>query len=228
MQYKTEQQKALAEKFLRHLSLERNLSPRTLKAYRSDIFSMFRWISGQDYQVLDSETLVGYFFYLQQDAALAPRSLRRKYASIRQYCEFLSRTCSPGEYFLTFFLTPLQLPKTLPKTLTQDEIRRLLRSVSEDYQESSSEYFRNLALRNMCIVELLYCLGLRIGEISALNMEDYRKMTTRYSYTEKAEKNASSSSPLLPSGIRSTPGSASGRCSIQGIRRFLSAGKAPA
>ena len=156
MQYKTEQQKALAEKFLRHLSLERNLSPRTLKAYRSDIFSMFRWISGQDYQVLDSETLVGYFFYLQQDAALAPRSLRRKYASIRQYCEFLSRTCSPGEYFLTFSSRRFQLPKTLPKTLTQDEIRRLLRSVSEDYQESSSEYFRNLAL-------------------SALNMEDYRK-----------------------------------------------------
>ena len=132
MQYKTEQQKALAEKFLRHLSLERNLSPRTLKAYRSDIFSMFRWISGQDYQVLDSETLVGYFFYLQQDAALAPRSLRRKYASIRQYCEFLSRTCSPGEYFLTFSSRRFQLPKTLPKTLTQ-------------------------------------------GEISALNMEDYRK-----------------------------------------------------
>lgn len=175
MQYKAEQQKALAEKFLRHLSLERNLSPRTLKAYRNDIFSMFRWISGQDYQELDSETLACYFFHLQREAALAPRSLRRKYVSIRQYCEFLSRNCSPGEYFLTFSSRRFQLPKTLPKTLTRDEIRRLLQSISEEYQESSSEYFRNLALRNMCIVELLYCLGLRIGEISALNMEDYRK-----------------------------------------------------
>ena len=211
MQYKAEQQKALTEKFLRHLSLERNLSPRTLTAYRNDISSMLKWISRQDYRKLDSETLACYFFYLQSEAALAPRSLRRKYVSIRQYCEFLSRNCSPGEYFLTFSSRRFQLPKNLPKTLTCDEIRRLLRSISEEYQESTSEYFKNRALRNMCIVELLYRLGLRIGEISALNMEDYRKEDNSILIHGKGRKerllyiSSSAVSQKLNSWIRTRP-----------------------
>ena len=32
---------------------------------------------------------------------------------------------------------------------------------------------KRLAVRNMCIIELLFCLGLRVGELSALDMADY-------------------------------------------------------
>ena len=42
------------------------------------------------------------------------------------------------------------------------------------YQQARSEYKERLAVRNMCIIELLFCLGLRVGELSALDMADYR------------------------------------------------------
>ena len=175
MEYNAKQQKALTDEFIDGLSLERNLGIRTLKAYRSDISCMMQWIELRKYTELDSETIARYFFYLQNEIELTARSIRRKYVSIQQYCSFLSRKYSPGEHFLTFSSRRFQLPKTLPKTLTTEEIKRLIVSVNEEYQESHSEYFRKLCLRNMCIIELLFCLGLRIGEISALDLDDYRR-----------------------------------------------------
>lgn len=175
MHYNAKQQKALTDEFITGLSLERNLGARTLKAYRSDISCMMQWIEMRKYAELDSETITQYFFYLQNEIELTPRSIRRKYVAIQQYCGFLSRRYSPGEHFIAFSSRRFQLPKTLPKTLTCDEIKRLIRSVNEEYQESSSEYFRKLCLRNMCIIELLFSLGLRIGEICALDLEDYRR-----------------------------------------------------
>lgn len=63
----------------------------------------------------------------------------------------------------------------------------------------------------MCIVELLYCLGLRIGEICALNMEDYRKEDNSILIHGKGRKerllyiSSSAVSQKLNSWIRTRP-----------------------
>ena len=106
MQYNAKQQRALTEEFLRVLSLERNLGTRTLKAYRSDLSCMLQWMERRKYPDLNGETIFHYFFYLQNEIELAARSIRRKYVTIQQYCDFLSRKYSPGEHFLTFSQDP--------------------------------------------------------------------------------------------------------------------------
>ena len=45
---------------------------------------------------------------------------------------------------------------------------------SNNFQNAGSEYQNWLALRDMCVLELLFSLGLRVGEAAALNVEDYR------------------------------------------------------
>lgn len=175
MVFNSKQQQALTEEFIQGLALERNLGLRTLKAYQCDISCMTKWMEMRQCAELNCETITQYFFYLQNEIELRARSIRRKYVSIQQYCNFLSDKYSRGEHFFSFSSRRFQLPKTLPKTLTNDEIKRLIISVNEEYRECTSEYFRNLCIRNMCIIELLFCLGLRIGEICALNMEDYHR-----------------------------------------------------
>lgn len=159
--------------FLEQLSVERNLSKNTLLAYHCDILSLLTWLSMRHHTSLDQNSLLAYFVYLQDEIELAPRSIRRKYVSIGQYCDYLSRLLTPGERFFCFSSRRFQVPHTLPKTLTKEEIRILLSLFPAELEGNLSDYQRRLTIRNMCIVELLFCLGLRIGEISALNVEDY-------------------------------------------------------
>ncbi len=79
------------------------------------------------------------------------------------------------EVFFKFSSRKFQIPKNLPKILSKTEIQSLISSVSAEFQSVSSEYHRRLCIRNMCIIELLFCLGLRIGEIAALDIEDYNR-----------------------------------------------------
>lgn len=175
MKYNEEQQRIFLSEFVERLSLERNLGKRTLKAYTSDINCLIGWLKQRGYQEFDEETVTAYFLYLQNEIELSAKSIKRKYVSIDQFCDFINDKCGMHERFFAFSSRRFQLPKTLPKTLSNEEIKRLISSVNIEYQESNSEYFRNLYIRDMCIIELLFCLGLRIGEISALNLEDYNR-----------------------------------------------------
>lgn len=173
MKFEKAQQLEDLKEFVRILVLERNLSENTIKAYYGDIFGMVKWMEEGKWEILDSSALTGYFFYLQGERRIAARSIRRKYVSIQQYCTFLNRKYGTGERFFNFSARRFQMPRTLPRTLSREEIQRLIHSVDEEYKEASSEYARMLCVRNMCIIELLFCLGLRIGEVSAMNIEDY-------------------------------------------------------
>lgn len=173
MEFYQSQHENYLHSFIEQLSVERNLSKNTLHAYRCDISSLLQWLSMHHYTSLDQQSLLAYFVYLQDDLQLAPRSIRRKYVSIGQYCDYLSRFYASGERFFCFSSRRFQVPHTLPKTLTRDEIRSLLASSADELENDLSDYQRRLTIRNMCIIELLFCLGLRIGEISALNIEDY-------------------------------------------------------
>ena len=110
---------------------------------------------------------------MQNEIELVPRSIRRKYVSIQQYCDYLRMVLNLNEIFFRFTARKFQLPRTLPRTLSREEIKELILAATFQYQQAWSEYKERLAVRNMCIIELLFCLGLRVGELSALDMADY-------------------------------------------------------
>lgn len=95
--------------------------------------------------------------------------------ALRQFFEYMGETYDIHEKFFRFSSRKFQVPKTLPKTLERSEIQRLLNAASKNFQAAGTEYQIWLALRDMCILELLFSLGLRVGEAAALNVEDYRK-----------------------------------------------------
>ena len=175
MKYNYRQQSALAGEFVEVLSIERNLGVKTLYAYKNDVDNMVKWIDMRGYSDLDADTIMMYFLYLQNEIELSPRSIRRKYVSIRQYCDFLNKELDMNEVFFKFSSRKFQIPKNLPKVLSKTEIQSLISSVSAEFQSVSSEYHRRLCIRNMCIIDLLFCLGLRIGEIAALDVDDYNR-----------------------------------------------------
>ncbi|MFR8756440.1 MAG: hypothetical protein ACLVG5_06450 [Clostridium sp.] len=97
---------------------------------------------------------------MQNEIELAPRSIRRKYVSIQQYCDYLRMVLNLNEIFFRFTARKFQLPRTLPRTLSREEIKELILAATFQYQQARSEYKERLAVRNI-VNELLFYLGLR-------------------------------------------------------------------
>ena len=173
MEYNKEQQEVLIQDFIDMLFVQRNLSSNTLYAYKNDLQNFSRWLERRHYGDIIDRSIYEYFFYMQNEIELAPRSIRRKYVSIQQYCDYLRMVLNLNEIFFRFTARKFQLPRTLPRTLSREEIKELILAATFQYQQAWSEYKERLAVRNMCIIELLFCLGLRVGELSALDMADY-------------------------------------------------------
>ena len=123
MQFIYEEQADYLNQFINSLSVERNLAYRTLYAYRNDIDGLLRWYRNWKKERFDSRTILEYFSYLQREKELLPKSIRRKYVSVQQYCKFLNLEGMAHEIFFRFSSRKFQLPRMLPKTLSQEDIR---------------------------------------------------------------------------------------------------------
>jgi len=152
-------------RFDRHLTVERNVSEHTRRAYRQDLEAFRRFIL--DDLKWSEEGMLGKIdnLVLRRYLALLHKQNRkstigRKLAALRTFFRYLVRegvmTANPGE----LVATPKQ-EKYLPRTLTVDESFALME------QGGGADI---LSRRDRAIVELLYSCGLRVGELTALNV----------------------------------------------------------
>ena len=151
------------QRFRAHLATERRLSAHTVAAYQRDLAAFARWCdrNGIDrWQALDGQH-VRRFAAHGHAAGLGPRSLARRLAALRTFCDFLLRervlTHNPG--------VDIRAPKAakrLPHTLDADMMARLLALRPRDALER----------RDLAIMELFYSSGLRLAELLALDLGD--------------------------------------------------------
>mgnify|MGYP000435371140 CR=1 FL=1 len=104
-----------------------------------------------------------YFLYLQKERSLQqihPPEICR----FRQYFNFLKLEYNINEIFFRFTSRKFHIPRNLPKTLSNQEIKNLISVSAAEYQDSTSDYKRRLNTRNMCIIELLFCLDFALAK----------------------------------------------------------------
>jgi integrase/recombinase XerC len=167
--------------FLTYLSVERNLSPRTVKEYRDDLnhFLHSRTINIEknfDFSLsnVDERTLREYLAELKQERHYTPRSMNRKIACLKSYFAFLEKDdFIPKSPVST--LKSVKDIRPLPKVLSVGDVEQLLNSVPvpEFPKQLSPEWIKkNFAiLRDRSILELLYASGIRVSELVGLNLE---------------------------------------------------------
>jgi integrase/recombinase XerC len=148
------------DKFLKYLEIERAASSHTLRAYRKDLeeFSKFVNIKPEDVELAD----VRGFIAEQIKSGLNKTSVSRRLASIRSFFKFLYREgykrTNPAK-----LVSKPKLPKLLPRFLSVDDAFALV-------ERPAGTGF--LPARDRAILELLYSSGLRVSEISSLNIDD--------------------------------------------------------
>jgi len=159
--------KKLMSRFERHLVIERNVSEHTRSAYLRDLegFRIFldENLTGKDtgeelLRRVDHLMLRRYMAQLHKTNRKS--TIGRKLAAIRTFFRYLVREgivkANPGE----MVRTPRQ-EKYLPRTLSVDEAFALM---------DSGGGSGLLAMRDRAIVEMLYSCGLRVSELTALDV----------------------------------------------------------
>ncbi|KIH77026.1 integrase/recombinase XerC [Geoalkalibacter ferrihydriticus] len=154
-------------RFERYLQLERDLSIHTLKAYRRDIEGLRRFLSEffgvesptlEHLRQVDVRLLRTYLARLGKSCRRA--TVGRKVAALRTFFRFLVRedllTANPAE----ILVTP-RLDQYLPTPLSVDEACVLMERTCGDDA---------LQLRDRAILETLYSCGLRVSELTGLDV----------------------------------------------------------
>jgi len=149
------------DRFLQHLTVERNLSPRTLDAYRRDLAALTAFLAAAGHTGGPAAvTPVLLRRYLaQQQRRCSRSSIARHLSAIRTFYRYLLREgvvdASPAEVVAT-----PKREQTLPTVFSVDEVTALL-----DRSPAATE----LQQRDRAIWELLYSSGLRISELTGLD-----------------------------------------------------------
>jgi len=153
--------------FLQRLSRERNLSNHTQAAYARDIAALAVWCDQQglaDWPALD-HAHVRAFAARSHAAGLSPASIQRRLSAIRSFYLFLQREGLCGHNPAVDVRAPKRA-RRLPRTLDADQMARVL----EAPPRAAAHQDQRLALRDLAIMELLYSSGLRLAELTGLDL----------------------------------------------------------
>src|SRR5579875_1502663 len=159
-------QEALAE-YLRHLSLEKNASAHTVKSYREDLtqaIDFFRTRLGNEAprpEQLTTRLLRAHLAWLSEQG-YARSTIARRLAALRSWCRFLCRQGTLSANPALGLRGPRQ-DKRLPHFVSREDMMRLLATPSEATP---------LGLRDRAILETLYSAGLRVSELTGLDLAD--------------------------------------------------------
>ena len=154
---------ACISQYLETAQHERKLSPDTLKAYQIDLRQFSEFVGGE---WPDKELLSLYIKHL--NGSFAPRSVKRKLASVRAfYHELEFDEMILENPFLKLHIR-IQAPQQLPRVIPEHVVQDLLKCAYDAYLPG-----RRDVLRDIVVLELLFSTGLRVSELCALSRDTF-------------------------------------------------------
>jgi integrase/recombinase XerC len=154
--------------YQRHLVSERDLTPHTVRAYLGDISDLLEHaarLGHEDVSTLDVRVLRSWLAK-QHTLGKARTTLARRATAARVFTGWALRT-SRASTDAGAFLGVSRAHRTLPAALARDEARALLDAAAVHADEGSAT-----ALRDVAVLELLYATGVRVGELTGLDIDD--------------------------------------------------------
>ena len=151
------------DKFIRHLQYERRLSTLTCKHYRRDLKALQNYCEHVDierWSQPDSETMRS-FAASTFRKGLSPRSIQRQLSAARSFFKYLLREKHVKKNPVEGVSAP-KSGKRLPENLDADRMARLL-----DFSGEGP-----LVARDRAMLEIMYSSGLRLAELTDLNLGD--------------------------------------------------------
>jgi integrase/recombinase XerC len=161
----------LLNQFLEHLRYERNVSEHTLRNYSSDLQQFLDYLAPVDQrtnkrtfpkaQEIDHITIREWLATLHS-AQKRKSSIARKLAAVRTFLQFMVRERLLDKNPAKLVSTP-RLEKKLPLHLSVEEAIRFIETPDTE---------SDLGKRDRAMLELMYATGVRVSELTKLNLGD--------------------------------------------------------
>lgn len=188
----------LLTQFLEHLRYERNLSEHTLRNYQSDLEQFHDYLAPADLKTgrrrepalaaIDHITIREWLATLHS-AQKKKTSIARKLAALRTFFQFLVREGMLEMNPAKLVSTP-RLEKKLPKHLSIEEAVKFV---------ESPDLETDLGKRDRSMLELMYATGVRVAELTKLNLGhiDFRNRLIRVTGKRRKERIVPFGEPAL-------------------------------
>jgi integrase/recombinase XerC len=186
--------KQAIEKYLEYLRSVRNSSPHTVLNYGKDLQQFAGYLSppGESIPALEKIThqIIREFVGHLHSLGLQKSSIARKLASLRSFFKYCVREGKLKDNPARLVPTP-KLPKRIPSVLSAEEMNDFLNQLASGptgstaampasrrgeavrpAKRSSSGDEGLLLKRDRALLELLYAAGLRVSELTGLNLAD--------------------------------------------------------
>jgi integrase/recombinase XerD len=153
--------KAMIDRFLDAIWMERGLSENTLGAYRADLIALNQRLEGQSVELVGAgrADIMDYIAWRVEGGA-KPRSTARQLSSFRRFYRYLLREGVISEDPTVNIAMP-KIGRSLPQSLTEQDVDALL---------AAPKVAEPLGHRDRTMLEVLYATGVRVSELINLKL----------------------------------------------------------
>ncbi len=180
------------DSFFFHCTYEKNLSPKTLKAYQIDLKQFTSFTSNKttedEIQNIDKSILRMYLKTLLENNK--PKTVKRKIATLKAFFNYI-------EYEDIIKINPfrklkikLKDAKTLPKTIHMSSLIKIFRHLyktKENYKQKKPYAYKAIT-RDIAVLELLFSTGIRVAELCNLKKNNITLTKSNIKITGKGNK----------------------------------------
>ncbi|MFZ0274713.1 MAG: site-specific tyrosine recombinase [Acidobacteriaceae bacterium] len=197
----------MIREYLAYLRVEKGLRPLSCEAYERDLLQFSEYLEDHSATLLDAtQALVAGFLEHLAKHSVESRSAARKLSCLRGFFRWLLL----DKHIRRDPTLNLESPaswKILPKSLAVSEVDGMMEraAMAADHPQADA-----IAFRDCAILELLYAAGLRVSELTGLNVADLSLDAGRALVRGKGDKER-----IVPLG----------RASVEALEKYLKNGR---
>jgi len=197
----------LLREYVAYLRVEKGLRPLSCEAYERDLFQFAEYLENENAALASaSHAHVAGFLEHLGTHGVESRSAARKLSCLRGFYRWLLLD-KRIERDPTINLDSPSSWKVLPKSLAQSEVNEMLGRVGIAAEQAQADA---ISLRDRAILELLYAGGLRVSELTGLNVADLSLDAGRVLVRGKGDKER-----IVPLG----------KAAVEAIEKYLKHGR---
>ena len=171
------------KQYFMYLRSVRNSSPNTIRSYEIDLGQFLAFLTPPGVAMPSPQEvthlMIREFVSHLHDLKLEKSSIARKVAAIRSFFKFATREGLVVRNPARMVATP-KLPKRVPSVLSAEDLNAFLDSVAAEPSRRPGRHpgaaqrddSRLMIKRDRAILEMLYASGLRVSELTGLNLAD--------------------------------------------------------
>jgi len=156
---------AHVDEFFNYRKIVYDVSDQTVKSNTIDIFLFKDFLDRENHQFIDGKAVMDFQYYLRKQRLNCGASMNRKIFTLRSYSKYLKLEQIPFVNSLPFHdvLKCRQGYRTTPNALSKNQVNVLFQAIDVD---------TCLGVRDYAVYAMMYKLGLRVGEVYSLNLEN--------------------------------------------------------